>query len=878
MPLGVRDFLLILRAKDQASRVITDVGRSVHALGDSGKLTGAEVTRVGQTLLGVGAAVGAVGAAGVAFFTSATSAAKEYNQAAALTLTQTDLTADKLHVIKDIGKAVAAEVPAAFDQMQDSLFDIFSSMEVGPKQAQIILREFARGAVAGQTEVQVAGRATIALMNAFKVPAEDVTKVMDLQFQLVRKGVGTYEEFARAIGRSIPSAVKAGQTMESFAGALAFATRNGLSAAMASTSVGRAMDLLANPKFAGEMSKIGIATANAKGEFRPLVDVMADLKKHMDALTPFERADLMKSLTKGAGGTIQALRFVNLALDDQHGLLRTLTNDMSDAGGAMGKAYDIMAVQPQSQLQLLKNNWEILRVEIGDMFLPRVAELVSWGMKLIKWFRDLDPALQENIIRFAAIGSIIAVVAGAVLMLVGILAVAAGAIMTAFGVSLLGAIAIMAGIPLVIAGIAAAGFLLVKNWNTVKAFFEPFVNWLIEKFEFAKAGFILLSMAWQEIIEGSILGALIQLASYFDYILGTNGQIARTMMGIAQWFRDIWSAISGNIAEFTGTFREYFVGLFARVSDLANQFSEKLSAWWASFGPKFLADVRDLWQTLSENVQAIIVPLGEAIGHVFNAILFVVSIVMAGVTAVITIGLNIIGALWRVFGDNLLRIVEAVWNTIYEVVKGAMTFVLNIIKAVLHAINGDWGKAWDAIKDALGGAWDAIYGLLRGVVIVLANIIGTIIESITHPFREMWDVMYGFGKSIIEGLIKGVKSMVNTVKESVGDVVQAITGPIGSVFRFGSPSKYMIEKGRDIAAGLAIGMGMGDKLVSEASEFLASAATPPPVMATPTNQSNSLVIEEGAITIIVQGGNTNEETAEFIREAFVDVIRELTVK
>src|SRR5262245_23190362 len=192
--------------------------------------------RAGSAVAGVGIGLTAVGLAGLEFFKASTEAAVEYNQQAALTLTQVDQVGVSLQTIKDIGRDVAAAIPAPFEEMQSSLYDIFSSMDVDVNGAKTLLEAFSKGAVAGQVDVQQAGRATIAIMNAFKVPVSDVNKVMDVQFETVRKGVITYDELSSTIGRAIPSAVRAGQSYATLGGMIAFMTRNGLSAAQASTS------------------------------------------------------------------------------------------------------------------------------------------------------------------------------------------------------------------------------------------------------------------------------------------------------------------------------------------------------------------------------------------------------------------------------------------------------------------------------------------------------------------------------------------------------------------------------------------------------------------------------------------------------------------
>ena len=70
-----------------------------------------------------------------------------------------------------MGKVVASDIPAAFEQMQPALYDIFSSIEVRGKEAvgvgEEILRQAAKAAVAGQVDVQTAVQTSVGLLNGY---------------------------------------------------------------------------------------------------------------------------------------------------------------------------------------------------------------------------------------------------------------------------------------------------------------------------------------------------------------------------------------------------------------------------------------------------------------------------------------------------------------------------------------------------------------------------------------------------------------------------------------------------------------------------------------------------------------------------------------
>lgn len=106
--------------------------------------------------------------------------------------------------------------------------------------------------------------------------------------------------------------------------------------------------------------------------------------------------------------------------------------------------------------------------QLAAYLLPAVEKLAGWVGKFAEWLGTLDPEV------LAIIGTIAAVVAGIapVLLILGKLAFAISSIMnliSVIGPAIGGALAAAGPIVAVIAGIIAAGVLLYKNWDVIKA-------------------------------------------------------------------------------------------------------------------------------------------------------------------------------------------------------------------------------------------------------------------------------------------------------------------------------------------------------------------------------------------------------------------------
>jgi TP901 family phage tail tape measure protein len=650
VPLGAREVLFIMRARDEASRTITNLGSVFGTVGTKSEQLGGKMVGVGSAMTAVGTGIGAIGLAGLGFFNSAVNAAADYDKSATLTLTQVDKQKASFQQLHDLGLDIAKKFPVAFEQIQPTLYDIFSSMDVGITGARKLIEGFAKASTAGNVDLQTAGRATIQIMNAFKIPVSDTNRVLDDQFQLVRKGVGTYGEFASTLGRAVPSAIRAGQSFETLAGMLAFLTRNGLSTAMASASAARALDAMSNPKVTDRLQAMGITVKDANGQFLPMVDVLGQMNNKFKDMTKPELANALQNLFKGAGGTIQARRFFDLVFKnfDQ---FKGLVGDMQNSGGALDDAFKKMFDTPANKSQLLKNRLQVLRQEIGDQLIPIKLKLVDVLSKLVKLWTDLPEPVKQVI-------TYILLAVAAFMVLAGIVLVVGGSILVFAGVvALIGApvLLVIAAIGLLIGAIIFLAVAVYENWGGLG--------------DFAKG-------VWNDIVK------------YFNI---AKNEVIRIWGEIEKSAEHVWNGIKNGINDTLGEAAKIFKQIWTDVSK-----------WWDTNGQSMINDVENTFSHLVDAISAIWGPLVDAVTSVMNTILDIVQ----GV-------LWVVEQLWGMFGDNILKGVTIVWNLIVGIINAAIDIIQGIIEVVLGIINGDWNQIWTGIKDFTKGIWEAIWTTIQ---------------------------------------------------------------------------------------------------------------------------------------------------------------------
>jgi TP901 family phage tail tape measure protein len=732
--LSVRELYLVLRARDEASRVMRGAAGSITAVSAAAQQAAQKQITQGAALTTVGVAVAAAGLAAINWLDDATKATIEYNNQSRLTLTQVDQVGVKISTIKDIGKEVANQVPTDFKKIQTSLYDIFSSMDVSIPESKKLLTEFSKASVAGQVDLQDASRATIGIMNAYGMKASEVNHVNDVMFQLVRKGVGTYGEFASTIGRAVPSAVRAGQSIEQLSGMMSFLTRNGLSAAMASASAGRALDAISNPKtiskfdalgasigkalgkdralqlFGTNYKKMSVDIRDAQGNIRPMSSIMTDLGKAIGHLPAADRAAVLQELFKSSGGTIQARRFFDVAVK-QFGEFNQRVKEMENSKGAMEEAYKVMFDDPQVKMQLLANKWNILKVNVGEAILPIKMAIVDVFLKLIDSFNKLSPQMQQGIVIFLGIVSVLLVLVGVITAMAGLWLMLSGAAALA-GTTIAAVAAPIAIVIAAILAVAAAIYMLWKYheelwaivqrvWGYIQPIVQPVINTLINMYNAIK-----------------------------DLVV--------------PMFEQMWS-----------TLMEHLSPAFEHLKEAWNKLVEGGSQIWDAMQP--------------------LMPLFETVGKIIAVIL--ISAIMALVGAIMIV----------------INVIAGVLGPAIEMIAGVIEGVVDVVVGVMHfliaLLTGDWEAAWDAAGQAVVGVCEIILAVIKGLAGMVIGAVKGLWEGVVAVFQWAYDLIVGH--SIVPDMVTAIITWIATLPAKV---LAAVTSLLTS---FASWARDVMKRGHD---------------------------------------------------------------------------------
>jgi TP901 family phage tail tape measure protein len=806
---ATRDLWLILKARDEGSRALRSFSRDIRMVGDSvqmanlqaarsalsnqlatQKLSGASQQqllatqnqisatdqqiaqmklsraemeeqrfssqRLSAVLGGVAGVFTTLGTAAVAAGTFASIGLKSlidsavaYEKQAALTATQVDNFRYSLQQIEDVGIRVAKAVGVPFEQIQPALFDIFSSMEVSIDQAESLLETFSKAAVAGQVDIQAASRATIGILNAFQLPLDDVNHLMDVQFQLVQEGIGSYEEWTQRIGLVTPSAVRAGQSVEMMSAALAASTRMGISAARSGTAVARALDAFSNPAAIEGMHELGVEALDADGNFRPLIDVLFDFRKQLEGLPEAEKIKKILEVFKGAGGTIEARRFLQnmLVTPGNLELFQSILKEMETSSGSFEEAYAIMADTTATKTQSMQNAWETLKVKAGQVLQPTFEKVIGFLQKMFDIFNGLSPEQQSFIVKLIAFGVALMTVGGILAIIIGTITAFAAAVAVA-GTGLLVVLGVVALITAAFVAFAAGVYIAWQKSQTFRDMVQD-VGQKVSDF-------------------------------YHNTLVPIGQEIAKTWNEkVLPPLQQLWALIQEKVLPI--------------LKEVAQHITEKMQGTFIEWGNKIKDFVIWAMERLGQIIKEDIIPAiqfltkyyqdhKEAIDNIIDALIFLLKWLgiivgfIVGVLIVVFVGpvvaafLAVVGVIMIVI-DTIVRLIEGfkdLWKKVQEIADGLHYF---FNPATMAAIAGQWVQGFiNGITNKFQEVKNIVQNLGGSTVSWFKSVLG--IASPSKVFMKI-------GKQSMEGYIMGMRSMSPAINAQVMNATGGITTAAG---------------------------------------------------------------------------------------------------
>lgn len=597
-----------------------------------------------------------------------------------------------------------------------------------------------------------------------------------------------------------------GYSIDEVTTSLAVMGNMGIKGSQAGTALKNAISNMAAPtkNMKAAMDDLGISIVNQDGSMKSWGDVIKNLQGSFKGLTQDQQAAYAKQLF-GKESMAGMLAIINTSTSDYNALADSIKN----SGGAANDAAQTQLNNLNGQLTLLKSALEGAAITIGDKLLPYIKNAVGWVQKATDWFNGLSDAQVSMIMKFAGIAAAI----GPALLIFGKLVSTVGKVYSTFGMvtgaiakagGVIGLITSPAGIVIaVLAGVAAAAFLIIKNWDKVKP--------VVMKVKDAFAG--VMPTIKQAVTNGisAIMPIITTLISTFKEVLPKAINVAKSVIAaIAPVIKTVVNTISTIVPVIAKTFVSVAQKLTPVVKTIANIVKTAIPIVGKLFAAAFtfagstitkvmphinriakvigsvlvfavkavspvLSKMASTFSTVFTSVFNIVSKIVNKLKPVFNGIGIVIKAVMAVVKIEITTAFRIAA-----------NVIESAAGSIKQVISGITKVFNGILDFISGVFTGNWKKAWEGVKNIFGGAFQALAGLCKVPINAVIGIINGAIEGINSISVDIPDGIplvggkhIGFSIPKIPALAKGTPNWLGglaQINEKGGEIVDLPKG------------------------------------------------------------------------------------------------------
>ncbi|EIT5899339.1 phage tail tape measure protein [Salmonella enterica] len=500
------------RERQALARVTQARSRYDRLQQTAGKLRGAGGVALG-TAAGAGYAAGR-------FLSPAVGFDREMSRVGALT--RIDKTDPQFAALREQAKKLGAETQ--FTSSDAASGQAFLAMAgFTPQAIQAALPGVLNMALAGGMDLGQSADISSNILSQFHLDPKEMDRVSDVltaAFTRTNTDLNSIGEAMKYAGTGMASL---GVSVEQTTAMIGVMANVGLRGSIAGTGLQTTFSRLAAPtgKAASALKELGVNVADATGKMRPAEVVLADIYKAVHKYGDVDQLSFFKDIA----GEEAAKSFQTLVQSAGSGELQKL---LAELKGAKGEAADVakkMADNLDGDLKNLDSAWEGFRIQIEELLDGPLRGLVQGISNVVSamtaWARE-NPGLTCTLLVVG--GSLLAItgVIGGLSLAIGLLAGPFATLRLGFsllsGFSVLpalfsvvtGAVSLLGGaiaalfspIGLIVAAFVAAGLLIWKFWEPIKAFFTGFFAGVWEALGPLREAFSALSPVFDLIWKG----------------------------------------------------------------------------------------------------------------------------------------------------------------------------------------------------------------------------------------------------------------------------------------------------------------------------------------------------------------------------------------
>ena len=246
-------------------------------------------------------------------------------------------------------------------------------------------------------------------LKAFGASSEEATHYVDMFTQAQAQANTDVNGLFEAMSIAGPIAKTVGWDFEDIATLVGVFGDNSISASEGANALKTGLARLSAPAKDGReaMERLKIDIFDANGAMLPMVDVIDQLQKSFGGLTDEEKMAAASALF----GKNQMSKWLALINGPGLATLSEMRDSISSASGTAQESADAL----MTPLEKLSSTFDVFKYTVGETLADTFVPLIEKATELLDGFRKLEPAQQQQILKFAAIAAAV----GPLLMLFG---------------------------------------------------------------------------------------------------------------------------------------------------------------------------------------------------------------------------------------------------------------------------------------------------------------------------------------------------------------------------------------------------------------------------------------------------------------------------
>lgn len=728
---------------------------------DSMRRMGREATNAGKDIQNAGKVISKAGStltkaitlpiAGVA--TAALKMSNDFENAMAKVNTIADTTTIPIETLKnqviDLSNIVGigvSDIAEAQYQAISAGIDTASSVE--------FVGTAVKAAKGGFTDTTTAVNGLTTVLNAYKKGADEATAISDQMLIAQNFGKTSFGEMASSMGKVIPIASSLDVSTQELFSSIAVLTKNGIATSESVTGLKAAFSNILKPSSdAAKYAKsIGLEFNAAHLQSVGWAQMLQEIKEKTGGST-----EAMGRLF----GSTEALNSVLVLAGKGSGDFSTAMEMMQNSTGATQAAYEKM-LTPAERMNIAFNKIKNSLIQFGAALTPAFEKVADIIGKVGDRLNNLSEGQVNAIVKFAAIAAAI----GPALMIFGKMVTMVGTVKKAYGSMLktivkfkgiAGVITSPAGIVIgVLAAIAIAAVLIIKNWDQVKAFLSNVGAWFKNAFE--KAGFTVEGFKNKFSSIGNTIGNIVSKISGF----------CKSIAGIFK--KEFAGSVTEGLEDVNGGLEAIVGGAVSAFDGIVTAVDKGLKAFEAIldfFSGAFMGNWDSAAQGFKNSLTNIFPPdVADGLIKAFDKALPAIKAVTEGIKSAFT---GFVQDARKIF-DSF----KSIFGGIGTLLKGVFT--------------GDVETALGGFKTAINGVLDTISGIFKAKLNGIKNfVVGALstfvpeetINKIAGAFDTVaraWDIAIRTIKNFISNFIQAIRPVFDNIKTILQGVSQFIKG------------------------------------------------------------------------------------------------------